>query len=120
MAKLIEQYISAGTPENSLRLFARAVLRDKFMYTHAFRACARLGDLRERTQARAQVIKVWAALDIEIQTTAINFYPNCKDILARNLFDEIPARRSVSWNAMVVGYCANAAAEDTFNLLREM
>ena len=80
VAKLIEQYISAGTPENSLRLLARAVLRDKFMYTQAFRACARLGDLREGTHAHAQVVKSGLASDLAIQTTAINVYSNCKDI----------------------------------------
>nr|UPT49703.1 pentatricopeptide repeat protein AaPPR1206 [Agave angustifolia] len=121
VAKLIEQYISAGTPEDSLKLFARAVSRDKFTYIHTFRACARLGDLQEGTQAHAQVVKSGLASDLAIQTTAINFYSNCRDIQsARNLFDEMPDRNFVSWNAMLAGYCANGAAKETFSLLRDM
>ncbi|XWS64701.1 hypothetical protein CRYUN_Cryun05aG0026000 [Craigia yunnanensis] len=61
-----------------------------------------------------------------VKTTLIHFYGNNKDILsARRVFDEIAERSSVTWNAMIKGYCsqrerAKKCCREALLLFRDM
>ncbi|OMO96334.1 hypothetical protein COLO4_15348 [Corchorus olitorius] len=45
--------------------------------------------------------------NLMVETTLIHFYANNKDIWsARTVFDEMAERSSVTWNAMIKGYCS--------------
>lgn len=61
-------------------------------------------------------------LNILLQTTVIHFYASNKDVgSARRMFDEMLVRNSVTWNAMITGYCSHReSAREALVLFRDM
>lgn len=59
-----------------------------------------------------------------VENTLIHMYAICSDIeVARRVFDEMPERSLVAWNAMLAGYAKKGCWEDVVNLflmMREM
>lgn len=60
--------------------------------------------------------------DILLQTTVVHFYASNKDVgSARRMFDEMMVRNSVTWNAMIKGYCSHReSAREALVLFRGM
>ncbi|CAN6459147.1 unnamed protein product [Victoria cruziana] len=51
----------------------------------------------------------------------INLYMKCgKPSSARQVFDEMPKRNLVSWNAMISGYCSNGCHSEALEFFRQM
>lgn len=60
-------------------------------------------------QIHTQIFKRGVISNIWVQTTAIHFYASNKDVSsARKVFDEMSVRNSVTWNAMIAGYCSQS------------
>ncbi|XAR54091.1 hypothetical protein NMG60_11029096 [Bertholletia excelsa] len=108
---LLNVLIRSTTPRDSIILFANSVSKatlgfDDFTYIFVLGACARSeAVLWEGKQVHSRVIKHGFSSNIMVQTTAIHFYASNKDVgSARKMFDEMPVRNSVTWNAMIRGY----------------
>ncbi|RHN65366.1 putative pentatricopeptide [Medicago truncatula] len=73
-------------------------------------ACARSPSyptLKLGTQLHSLIIKQGFGSNVLVPTTLIHFYANNRDIKsARKVFDEMPDRNVVTWNAMITGYCS--------------
>ncbi|KAK8916046.1 Pentatricopeptide repeat-containing protein [Platanthera zijinensis] len=117
-----------SSPEDSLRLFSVQMLKmrrstppDGKIYTHILQSCVRLRAIREGRQVQAQALKDGLITRLALATTCVHLYAVCREIdSARQLFDEMPERSSVSWNAMLSGYCVNGFAEEALLLFKEM
>ncbi|XP_024525474.1 pentatricopeptide repeat-containing protein At2g13600 [Selaginella moellendorffii] len=60
-------------------------------------------------------------LDVVLGNTLLDLYANCGSLPdARRLFDRLPARSVVSWNAMMLGYAENKEAESALELFSLM
>lgn len=109
---LFNTLIKCLPPRSSLLVFSHWVSRealvfDDYTYIFALGACARSPSLWEGKQIHARIVKQGIWPNVLVQTTAIHFYANNKDVgLARLVFDEMRERSSVTWNAMIAGYCA--------------
>jgi len=63
----------------------------------------------------AESVKSGVDSDVVVATSVLGVYAKCKDIVdARKVFDFMPQRNVVSWNAMISGYLA---ANDTLSAL---
>ncbi|KAK8970038.1 Pentatricopeptide repeat-containing protein [Platanthera guangdongensis] len=83
--------------------------------------CVRLRAIREGRQVQAQALKDGLITRLALASTCVHLYAVCREIdLARQLFDEMPERSSVSWNAMLAGYCVNGFAKEALLLFKEM
>ena len=129
---LLNTLIKCLPPRSSILVFADWVSReslvfDDFTYIFALGACARSPpSLWEGKQIHARTLKQGVWSKVLVQTTAIHFYANNKEAgLARLVFDEMPERSSVTWSAMIAGYCSQKGrivcyARDALVLFRAM
>ncbi|XP_047338190.1 pentatricopeptide repeat-containing protein At3g18970 [Impatiens glandulifera] len=132
---LLNVLIRCSPPRNSISSFADSLsskpnlVFDNRTYVFVLGSCARLSivsALFEGKQVHARGIKDGLFSDIMVQTTAIHFYGIHREIhSARKLFDEMSMRNSVTWSAMIRGYCIQKEkipryARDAIKLFREM
>ena len=128
---LFNTLIKCLPPRSSILVFAdwvsrEALVFDDFTYIFALGACARSPSLWEGRQIHARILKQGVWSNVLVQTTAIHFYANNNDVaLARLVFDEMRKRSSVTWNAMITGYCSQRGkvvcyARDALVLFRAM
>ncbi|KAA8544915.1 hypothetical protein F0562_019690 [Nyssa sinensis] len=131
---LLNVLIRCTLPRDSILVFANWVSRsdlifDDFTYIFVLGACARSSTvpaLWEGKQIHARVIKHAFLSYVMVQTTAIHFYASNNDIgSAREVFDEMTTRSTITWNAMISGHCsqrvrAKEHAYDALMLFRDM
>ncbi|KAJ8760870.1 hypothetical protein K2173_021908 [Erythroxylum novogranatense] len=100
------------------------VSADKYTFPFIFKACAYLFALMEGKQAHAQMLKNGLESDVYVNNSLIHFYASCGCLeSARNLFDKMPERSVVSWNAMIdalVQFGEFKSALDMFVMLQEV
>ncbi|RID61341.1 hypothetical protein BRARA_E00498 [Brassica rapa] len=78
---------------------------DKFSLSLALKACSRLGFVKEGTQVHGFLIKTGTWSDLFLQNCLIGLYIKCGCLgFARQVFDRMPQRDSVSYNSMIDGY----------------
>ncbi|CAL0332158.1 unnamed protein product [Lupinus luteus] len=112
---LVNTLIRCLQPNDSIVVFrnefSRGVMEfDDYTYNFVLGAGARSpspSTLWVGRQLHALIVKHGIESNITVQTTKIHFYANNKDIIsARRVFDEMTERTSITWNAMIAGYCS--------------
>ncbi|CAI0391797.1 unnamed protein product [Linum tenue] len=66
-------------------------------------------------------LKFGLNLDFSVGNSLLSMYLRCGEIkTARKLFDELPGKGLITWNAMINGHAQNGLANDVLELYREM
>ncbi|KAG2576606.1 pentatricopeptide repeat-containing protein At5g50390, chloroplastic-like [Panicum virgatum] len=106
---MLAGYVLHGCSEEALELYHEmrrsGVAMDQFTFSTMLGVFARLGLLEHAKQAHAGLIQRGLPLDIVGNTALVDLY--CKwgrmeD--ARNVFERMPKRNLISWNALIAGY----------------
>jgi len=85
------------------------------------KACASLSFLHYVKALHAESIKAGSDSDVFIGTALLCSYAKCGFVWdARNLFDTMPERNFVTWNAMISGYLRNGDTESASLVFEEM
>ncbi|KAF2302429.1 hypothetical protein GH714_036302 [Hevea brasiliensis] len=98
---------SSDSKEQAFLLYKRmleqaTVLPDKHTFPFVLKACAYLFALYEGKQAHAQMFKLGFQSDVYVNNSLIHFYASCGCLeSAQNVFDKMPGKSVVSWNAMI-------------------
>ncbi|XP_054805728.1 pentatricopeptide repeat-containing protein At1g08070, chloroplastic-like [Prosopis cineraria] len=113
------------SPDEALLLFkqmcASAVHPDEFTFSSVFKACSKFRGLVEGQQIHAHVVKRGLQSYGFVENTLIHMYAICSDIqVARMVFDGMPERDLVAWNAMLAGYAKNGCWEEIVSLFLKM
>ncbi|CAI9774613.1 unnamed protein product [Fraxinus pennsylvanica] len=67
--------------------------------------CAQKGSLSTGIQLHCRILKTGFANNVYISTSLIYMYGKCgENVLAHNLFVEMPNRNAVAWNSLISGY----------------
>ncbi|KAH7294593.1 hypothetical protein KP509_27G008800 [Ceratopteris richardii] len=76
------------------------------IYVEILKVCAEFKYLEQGSKLHAYILdKNLLESEIAIGNTLISMYAKCDDLIkAQNVFDELPARNVVSWNALLAGY----------------
>ena len=106
---IIAGYALHGYSEEALDLYyemqSSGVKMDQFTYSIVIRICARLGSLEHAKQIHASLVRNGHGKDLVANTALVDIY--CKwgrmeD--ARSVFDRMPRKNLISWNALIGGY----------------
>ena len=106
---MLAAYVLHGRSEEALELYQEMcrsrVAMDQFTFSTMLGVFSRLGLLEHAKQAHAGLIQRGLPLDIVGNTALVDLY--CKwgrmeD--ARNVFERMPRRNLISWNALIAGY----------------
>ncbi|KAJ6373010.1 hypothetical protein OIU76_027360 [Salix suchowensis] len=96
--------ISSGTEPN------------EYTFPSVFKSCTKIRGVYEGKQVHAHVLKLGLEHNAFVHTSLINMYAQN----ARELFDEIPVRDVVSWNAIISGYAQSGRVEEAIAFFEEM
>ncbi|XP_065859390.1 pentatricopeptide repeat-containing protein At2g45350, chloroplastic [Euphorbia lathyris] len=94
---------------------------DKFSLSLLLKACSRLGLVNEGTQIHGLLRKLGFGSDVFLQNCLLTLFTRCHYIEhARQLFDTMPRRDSVSHNIMIDGYVKNGKIDLAHQLFDSM
>ena len=106
---IIAGYALHGYSEDAFSLYNdmrfSGVKMDHFTFSIIIRICARLASLEHAKEAHAGVIRNGFSLDIVASTSLIDLYSKWGKMEdAQKVFDQMPWRNLISWNALIGGY----------------
>ncbi|KAK7837349.1 pentatricopeptide repeat-containing protein [Quercus suber] len=106
---VMKSYSHGWEPKQALAMFClmleNGVCVDKFTFSLVLKACSRVGLVKEGMQIHGLLKKMEFGLDVFLQNCVIWWYLRCGFVeIARQVFDRMPKRDSVSYNSMIDGY----------------
>ena len=110
---MIRAYTKSDQHDEALKLYRKMQERgtepDKYTYTFVLKACAGKLDFEEGVKLHNDVIRQGLESDVFIATELVHMYCKMGQLdHAREVFDKMPKRDIVSWNAMIGGLSEGA------------
>uniref|UniRef100_A0A5K0ZNW3 DYW domain-containing protein n=2 Tax=Nymphaea colorata TaxID=210225 RepID=A0A5K0ZNW3_9MAGN len=122
---VVRALAESESPGDAVRFYggthALGLPANRYTFPALLKACARLLGLEEGRQAHCHVVKWGLQPDVHVSNTLIHLYASCGRLTqARKVFDEMPLRTVVSWNALISGYVQNGMSSEALSMFREM
>ncbi|CAL1358687.1 unnamed protein product [Linum trigynum] len=122
---MISGYAQNGLTEAAVSLFQEMqmsnVSPNPVTITSILSACAQLGALSLGQWVHGLIKSNKFDSNIYVSTALIDMYAKCGSIVeARRLFDSIPNKNDVTWNAMISGYGLHGHGQEALKLFHEM
>ncbi|PKU74207.1 pentatricopeptide repeat-containing protein At1g09220, mitochondrial [Dendrobium catenatum] len=126
---LIYRYSLGSSPLKALNIYqhmlafcAADLPTDSFTFSFLIKACAAASLVSPSgVQLHSLVLKNGFAFDVYVHTALLNMY-SCYGSIdnAHKVFDEMPARSLVSWNAMITGFSKWGEMEMAMSVFAQM
>lgn len=122
---MISGYSQMGHNEDAVNLFV-GMLKEGLMpsqstFPCAISAAANIAAIGMGKSFHAYAIKSLVDLDVFVGNSLISFYAKCGSMEDSLLvFDNLPERNIVSWNALICGFAQNGRGEDAVNFFERM
>ncbi|KAJ0979137.1 hypothetical protein J5N97_014611 [Dioscorea zingiberensis] len=122
---MIRSLSRAGLAKDAIFLFngiqATGLRPDTYSFPFALKAAVHLSVVELGQELHGQIVKLGFSLDVHVLTGLIHMYSSCGGLDdARQVFDGIPQRDVVVWNAMVAGYVRHGELESARVLFEHM
>ncbi|KAH9293007.1 hypothetical protein KI387_041794, partial [Taxus chinensis] len=122
---MITGYCQHGYGNEALRLFcqmhAAGLKPNDFTFGVVLKACAGLAAVQQGNQIHACVIKTGYESDVFAGSALVDMYAKCESMDdAHQVFDEMPERNVVSWNAMIAGCVQNEDGDEALKLFGQL
>ncbi|XP_058089016.1 pentatricopeptide repeat-containing protein At5g66520 [Magnolia sinica] len=122
---MIRGYSNSKDPKEALILYCQMLHNSAPLNAYTFpfllKSCANLSALEETQQIHCQIIKNGFGLEVFAANSLLHVYVKSGCISsARQLFDRIPHRDTVSWNSMINGYAKNGEIKNARELFCQM
>ncbi|KAI5067616.1 hypothetical protein GOP47_0018144 [Adiantum capillus-veneris] len=118
-SSLLEGYLHIGNVQDALNLFRSMHANTEFVrpckstFMAFLKSCAGLRSLEQAQEVHAEIVKEDLENDIYVGSTLIDVYIKCGSLTdAREVFDELPVRNVVSWNALIAGYARQGLLDE--------
>ncbi|XP_059067389.1 pentatricopeptide repeat-containing protein At2g39620 [Cryptomeria japonica] len=122
---MIAGYTQNGFVEKALETFKQmqlaGVMPNSTTFASILPACAKMGALEQGMDIHQSIMEGGFLSDIIVANALVDMYAKCASIdKARELFDRMPQRDVISWNAMISGYAQNGFCKDAFKIFELM
>ncbi|XP_057841718.2 pentatricopeptide repeat-containing protein At1g11290, chloroplastic-like [Cryptomeria japonica] len=122
---MIAGYAQNGHVEKALETFKQMQLAgvkpNSTTFASILPACAKMGALEQGIDIHQGIIEGGFLSDIIVATALVDMYAKCGSIdMACELFDRMPQKDVISWNAMIAGYAQNGFCKDALNIFELM
>ncbi|KAJ7959233.1 Pentatricopeptide repeat-containing protein [Quillaja saponaria] len=121
---LIRNYVSQGSPKEALLVYKHirhCGIYDLSVVPLMLKACASLFLLNYGKAIHAESVKAGSVSHVMIGTALVSMYAKCGVIFdSHKLFEKMPEKNAVSWNAMISGYLRNGNTKSAAVLFEEM
>ncbi|XP_024523683.1 pentatricopeptide repeat-containing protein At5g16860-like [Selaginella moellendorffii] len=126
-ATMVLAYAENGDAGLALRLFRTmredaGLVPDSGAYIAALKACGALADLERGRKLHEEIAaRDDLAAHSILETCVLDFYAKCGSMgEARRVFDSMPRRDLVAWNALIAGYADQGDFDRCFQLFDDM
>ena len=111
-AKAIEMFDKMATEK---------VSPDNIAFVSILEACSNVASLIDGMQIHVKIMQHGFDSDVNVATAMMNLYAKCGSCEdAREVFDSLPQRKIVSWNAVMTGYIQCGQPEEALSLFQNM
>ncbi|CAM0885576.1 unnamed protein product [Alopecurus aequalis] len=121
---MIAGYSQNGLPDESLQLFRKMQSKhwpSMVSVTSALMACSELSAVRLGKELHCFALKFDLCEDSFLSSSLIDMYSKCGFVdEARAFFDQLEAKDTVSWTAMITGYAVNGLGKEAVMLYDRM
>ncbi|KAJ8627541.1 hypothetical protein MRB53_020848 [Persea americana] len=122
---IIRGYVQEGKGSIALNLFNQMIIQGlkptHFAVSSVLRACAGLSWLKTGKLLHGLIYRFGLEGNVVVCTSLIDMYCKCRELTnACHVFNRMPERNIVSWNAILTGYSQNSLGEDCFRMFIEM
>ncbi|KAK2432513.1 pentatricopeptide repeat-containing protein [Trifolium repens] len=122
---LVGGYAKGGFFDEALNLYDRmlwvGVRPDMYTFPCVLRTCGGVPDLVKGKEIHVHVLRFGFESDIDVVNSLITMYAKCGDIhTARLVFDKMPKKDRISWNAMISGCFENGECLEGLRLFCRM
>ncbi|KMT08745.1 hypothetical protein BVRB_6g140150 [Beta vulgaris subsp. vulgaris] len=94
---------------------------DHFTFGSALTACGRVGILKEGKELHAYITRTGYQGNVFVGSALIDMYCKCNCInYAKTVFKRMTHKNTVSWTAMLVGYCQSGLSQEAIRTFLEM
>lgn len=121
---LIAAHAHSGHASEALSLFDQMLLENvkpsSATLVSLLSACSHLAALIHGERIHNYIKEMGYECDVSL-STALDMYAKCGQVrIARKIFDAMPERDVISWNAMISGYGIHGNATDAVEIFRQM
>lgn len=123
---MITGYAQHGLGEEALNLYAEMQelgisSLSQVTYVSLLQACAGVGALHHGKQLHAQIQGQGLETDVVVGTCLVDMYAKCGRLDdARAVFDSLPNKNVVTWNAIITGYAQNGMGQTALSVYDSM
>ncbi|KAK9135419.1 hypothetical protein Syun_014749 [Stephania yunnanensis] len=123
---LITGYAQNGLASEAIEVYDRMqgfgdIVPDQGTIVSVLPAYSHVGALQKGMGTHGRAIKLGIHVDIFVGTCLIDLYAKCGELVeATSLFQEVPRRSSVPWNAIISGHGIHGHGEKSLELFKEM
>ncbi|XP_057818471.2 pentatricopeptide repeat-containing protein At2g13600-like [Cryptomeria japonica] len=122
---MIAGYTQNGFVEEALETFKKMQLASvkpaSTTLATILPACSKMGAIEQGMDIHQSIIKNGFLSDVVVANALIDMYAKCGSMhKAHVLFDKMPQKDVISWNAMIAGYAQNGFCKDALELLELM
>ncbi|KAG0497146.1 hypothetical protein HPP92_001837 [Vanilla planifolia] len=122
---MISGYVSAGYYFEALDVFHGMKLYnirpDAITYTSILSACAQLTALQQGKEIHEQISSNGLESNEVVMCALVEMYAKCGAVRdAREVFDKLSIRDTVSWTSMIMAYGSNGQISEALDLFEEM
>eukprot|EP01018_Ginkgo_biloba_P031204 Gb_39249 [translate_table: standard] len=122
---MIREYGRKGSCHEALAFYYQmkraGIQPDNFTFSFVLKACAAMSALPEGKEIHDDIVRSGLESDIFVRNSLVTMYAKCGSIeIAYQVFDKMPERDAISWNAMISGYAQNGYANQALDLFNQM
>ncbi|XP_019052578.1 PREDICTED: pentatricopeptide repeat-containing protein At1g06140, mitochondrial-like [Nelumbo nucifera] len=122
---IIGGYVQVGSFDRAFDLFSKmrhcGIRPSAITMVNLIHACGGTGNLDIGKSIHASVNCLGLSCDILVLTSLVDMYSKMGDIeSAQQVFNRMPSRNLVSWNAMISGYVQNGLVCESFELFYKL
>jgi len=122
---LVGGYAKGGFFDEALNLYDRmlwvGVRPDVYTFPCVLRTCGGVPDLVKGREIHVHVLRFGFESDVDVVNALITMYAKCGDVdTARLVFDKMPKKDRISWNAMIAGCFENGECLEGLELFCRM
>lgn len=122
---MIRAYTSSNQHEEALKLYKnmleKSLQPDKYTFTFILKACTGVLDLQEGVLIHHEIVDRGLESDVFIATGLVDMYCKMGDLArAREVFDKMPKKDVVAWNAMIAGLSHSLDPWEALGLFQSM
>lgn len=122
---IIAAHVSLGEADRVFEMFDSMIYEgtkpDKFVYMNVFKVCGNARNLARGKHIHNQLVGSKFVVDVIMGSTLVDMYAKCGSLqLACEVFNNLPSRDKVTWNAMIGAYVHNGNGASALELFKKM